>query len=174
MMNYLEVNNNQDLLEIVKNIRAEKNLITCVSAYEDFLENFSCKPDRDKYPYPKVGSVIDEEKSVKWNRNEVDRQRKNFNTRVENLNKYKNIISTHFREQISKLLAKENHITKVESEKMFDFAYNMCHSDGIRTVISTYKDLALMYNELLDIHDNKKKSVIHISEKEADDIDLDR
>ena len=89
-------------------------------------------------------------------------------------NKNKNILSTHFREQISKLLAKENHLTIAESKKMFDFAYNMCHSDGIRTVVSTYKDLALMYNELLDIHDNKKKSVIHISEKEADDIDLDR
>ena len=91
-MSYLEVNNNQDLLEVVKHIKAEKNLITCVSAYKDFLENFSCKPDRDKFPYPKVGSIIDEEKSVKWNRNEVDRQRKNFNTRVENLNKYKNYI----------------------------------------------------------------------------------
>lgn len=54
---------------------------------------------------------------------------------------------------------------------MFDFAYNMCHSDGIRTVVSTYKDLALMYNELLDIHDNKKKPVIHTSKIEADDID---
>lgn len=170
-MSYLEVNNNQDLLEVVKHIKAEKNLITCVSAYKDFLENFSCKPDRDKFPYPKVGSIIDEEKSVKWNRNEVDRQRKNFNTRVENLNKYKNIISIHFREQISKLLAKENHLTIAESKKIFDFAYNISYSNGIRSVIETYKNLTLMYKDLLDIHDNKKKPVIHTSKIEADDID---
>lgn len=168
MMNYLEVDNNQDLLEIVKSIKAEKNLITLVSAYEDFLENFSCKPDRDKFPYPKVGSVIDEEKSVKWNRNEVDRQRKVFNTRVEKLNKYKNLISVHFKEQISKLLAKENHLTIAESKKIFDFAFNISYSNGIRSVIETYKNLTLMYKDLLDIHDNKKKPIIHISKKDID------
>lgn len=173
-MDYLKIDNNKDLQEVTRSIKAEKNLATLISAYENFLYNFSCKPDRDKFPYPKVGSIIDEEKSVKWNREEVDRQRAAFRTRVEDLNKYKNLISIHFREQISKLLAKENTITIAESKKIFDFAYNMCHSDGIRTVVSTYEDLALMYNELLDIHDNKKKSVIHISEKEADDIDLDR
>ena len=150
-MSYLEVNNNQDLLEVVKHIKAEKNLITCVSAYKDFLENFSCKPDRDKFPYPKVGSII-----------------------VENLNKYKNIISIHFRKQISKLLAKENHLTIAESKKIFDFAYNISYSNGIRPVIETYKNLTLMYKDLLDIHDNKKKPVIHTSKREADDIDLDR
>ena len=31
-----------------------------------------------------------------------------------------------------------------------------------------------MYKDLLDIHDNKKKPVIHTSKREADDIDLDR
>ena len=170
-MTYLEINNNQDLLEVVKNIKAEKNLITCVSAYEDFLENFSCKPDRDKFPYPKIGSVIDEEKSVKWNREEVNKQRKAFETRVEDLNKYKNLICLNFKEQISRLLAKENHITIEESNKIFDFAYKTDYTKGIRAVVDTYKALVLLRGDLLDIHDNKKKPVIHTSKIEADDID---
>ncbi len=170
-MDYLKIDNAKDLKEVTRSIKAEKNLGTLISVYEDFLKNFSCKPDRDKFPYPKVGSIIDEEKSVKWNKEEINKQRKDFETRVGDLNKYKNLICINFKEQISRLLAKENHITIEESKKIFNFAYNMCRSDGIRTVVSTYKDLALMYNELLDIHDNKKKPVIHTSKIEADDID---
>ena len=48
-MNYLEVKNNKDLQEVVRSIKAEKNLVTLVSAYEDFLGNFSCKPDRNEF-----------------------------------------------------------------------------------------------------------------------------
>lgn len=32
-MNYLEVKNNKDLQEVVRSIKAEKNLVTLVSAY---------------------------------------------------------------------------------------------------------------------------------------------
>ena len=115
-MNYLEVKNNKDLQEVVRSIKAEKYLVTLVSAYEDFLGNFSCKPDRDEFPYPKIGTIIDEDRSVKWNKEEVDRQRAVFETRVEDLNKYKNLINIHFKEQLTRTLAKDNHITIADFE----------------------------------------------------------
>lgn len=158
-MNYLEVKNNKDLQEVVRSIKAEKNLVTLVSAYEDFLGNFSCKPDRDEFPYPKIGTIIDEDRSVKWNREEVDRQRAVFETRVKDLNKYKNLIDVNFKEQLTRTLAKDNHITIAESKKLFDFAYDTDNTKGIRTVVNTYKDLAKMYKELLEIHDSKRKTV---------------
>lgn len=174
MMNYLEINNNQDLLEIVKNIRAEKNLVTLISAYEDFLENFSCKPDRDKFPYPKVGSIIDEEKSVKWNREEVERQRNAYLTKVQEINQSRNFVIVNLRDQLAKVLAKENKLTINESKELFTYAFNIDYNNGVRAVVNTYKDLAKMYKNLLNIHDNKKKPVTHTSKIEADDIDLDR
>lgn len=158
-MSYLEVKDNKDLQEVVRSIKAEKDLVTLVSAYEDFLGNFSCKPDRDEFPYPKIGTIIDEEKSVKWNREEVDRQRTAFETRVEDLNKYKNLIDVNFKEQLNRLLAKDSHITIAESKKLFDFVYKTDYTKGIRVVVNTYKDLAKMYKELLEIHDSKRKTV---------------
>ena len=158
-MNYLEVKNNKDLQEVVRSIKAEKNLVTLVSAYEDFLGNFSCKPDRDEFPYPEAGMIIDEDRSVKWNRDEVYRQSAAFETRVEDLNKYKNLIDINFKEQLNRALAKDNHITIAESKKLFDFAYDTDYTKGIRTVVNTYKDLAKMYKELLETHDSKRKTV---------------
>ena len=140
-MSYLDVKDNKDLQEVVRSIKAEKYLVTLVSAYEDFLGNFSCKPDRDEFPYPKIGTIIDEDRSVKWNKEEVDRQRAVFETRVEDLNKYKNLINIHFKEQLTRTFAKDNHITIVESKKLFDFAYKTDYTKGIRTVVNTYKDL---------------------------------
>lgn len=160
-MNYLEVKNNKDLQEVVRSIKAEKNLVTLVSAYEDFLGNFSCKPDRDEFPYPEAGMIIDEDRSVKWNREEVDRQRTAFEVRVEDLNKYKNLINVHFKEQLTRTLAKDNHITIAESKKLFDFAYKTDYTKGIRTVVNTYEDFAKMYKELLEIHDSKRKQYIN-------------
>ena len=159
-MNYLEIKDNKDLQEVIRGIKAEKNLITLTSAYEDFLGNFSCKPDRDEFPYPKVGTIIDEEMSVKWNREEVDRQRAAFEKRVEDLNKYKNLINVHFKEQVSRLLAKESHITIMASKKIFNFAYETDYTKGIRTVIDTYKKLVKLYIELLQL---SKKTPFNIS-----------
>lgn len=154
-MSYFEVKDNKDLQEVVRSIKAEKDLVTLVSAYEDFLGNFSCKPDRDEFPYPKIDTIIDEEKSVKWNREEVYRQRAAFEARVEDLNKYKNLIDVNFKEQLNKVLAKDNHITIAESKKLFNFAYDTDYTKGIRTVVDTYKDLTKMYKELIDIHDGR-------------------
>lgn len=156
-MSYLKIDNAKELQDVIKSIKAEKNITTLVSAYEDFLYNFSYEPDRNEFPYPKIGTIIDEEKSVKWNREELYRQRTAFEARVEDLNKYKNIIDVNFKEQLNRLLAKDNHITIAESKKLFDFAYDTDYTKGIRTVVNTYKDLAKMYKELLEIHDGKNK-----------------
>ena len=40
-MNYLEVKNNKDLQEVVRSIKAEKYLVTLVSAYEDLIFHVS-------------------------------------------------------------------------------------------------------------------------------------
>ena len=173
-MDYLKIDNAKDLKEITRSIKAEKNLGTLISVYEDFLKNFSCKPDRDKFPYPKIGSVIDEEKSVKWNREEVERQRNAYFTKVQEINQSRNFVIVNLRDQLAKVLAKENKLTIDESKELFTYAFNIDYNNGVRAVVNTYKDLAKMYKNLLVIHDNKKKTVIHTSKIEADDIDLDR
>lgn len=156
-MSYLKIDNAKELQDVIKNIKAEKNITTLVSAYEDFLCNFSCTPDRDEFPYPKEGTVINVDKSVRWNMEEVERQRNAYLTKVKELNQNKNLISVNFRDQLAKVLAKENKLNIDESKKLFTYAFNVDYNNGARAVVNTYKNLVKMYKELIDIHDGKNK-----------------
>ena len=61
--------------EWVKKIFSENNSAKFyVECYDNFLSHFSCIPDANLFPKYKEGDVIDEDKSVKWNREEVQRR----------------------------------------------------------------------------------------------------
>lgn len=60
-----------------------------VEAYEAAC-NMSCLPDPYKFPKYKEGDVIDENKSVKWNREEVAKRIQARNDEVARLNTVKN------------------------------------------------------------------------------------
>lgn len=45
-----------------------------LQSWEMFCKHFDYKPDEKKFPKYNPGDVIDEEKSVKWNREEVERR----------------------------------------------------------------------------------------------------
>lgn len=142
---------------LVKEIKKEKELDVLVSSYEKFCMSYSCKPDRAEYPYPKRTDVIDENKSVKWNREEIERLRKAYNDRVTELNKYKNLIINTFGGRIARVLAKNNHMSAAESQKIWHYAYLEKHSDGISFIVSYYEELAGLYADLLKIRESDKK-----------------
>lgn len=136
---------------LIKEIKKEKELYVLVLSYEEFCLNYSCKPDREEYPYPKRTYILDEEKSVKWNREEVERLRKAFENKVEELNKYKNLITKAFEDRIVKAMAKDNGISVEESLKIWNYAYAEKHSNGIIFVVYCYNELAGLYADLLEI-----------------------
>ena len=39
---------------LIKEIKKEKELDVLVLSYEEFCLNYSCKPDREEYPYPQT------------------------------------------------------------------------------------------------------------------------
>ena len=100
--------------------------------------------------------VIDEEQSVKWNREEVTRLRKAFENRVDELNKYKNLIFNEFENGIIKILAKDNHISVAENKKIWRYVFEERHSNGIRTIIAYYYDFIDVYIDLLKIREEQK------------------
>lgn len=153
-MNYM---NEKEFDNVLKQINKEKDLGKLVSEHEDFCMHFSCKPNRDEYPYPKKDTVIDEYKSVKWNREEVERQRAAFEKRVEELNKWKNILCNQYEVRMITLLAKDYGISYDESSKVWAYAYAKCHSSGVRNVMAVYGDVVDLYEDLLKIRENNKK-----------------
>ena len=149
--------NEKEFDNTLKQINKEKNLEKLVNDYEVFYMHFSCRPDREEYPYPKKDTVIDENQSVKWNREEVNRQRATFEKRVEDLNKWKNKLNNQYEHRIITLLGKENSISYDESSLIWSYAYMDGHSSGVRNVISIYCDLIDLYDDLLRIRENNKK-----------------
>lgn len=144
-----------EVKDYIKEINKETDCDKLVSLSDNFWRTFSCKPDRKEYPYPKAGDILDEDKSVKWNREEVGRQRQAYLNRVDELNKCKNTISKAFDDRIVTLLSKEYRFSKEESRKIWNFAYEQEHSGGTSSVVSMYTDFADTYVELLKIRKSK-------------------
>lgn len=153
MMNYPA--NKTELDRLLKGILQETNLNILITNYKDFYSKFSCKPDKNDYPYPGKTDVIDEDKSVKWNREEVERLRNAYEDRVKELNTCKNLIDHTFERRIIEILAVENDISIAESKKLWSYAYSEGHSDGIYNVINWYNEIVELYLDLLEIRKKK-------------------
>lgn len=141
---------------LIKKIKKEESLNLLVSSYKSFYTNYPGKLNREEYPYPKETDIIDEDKSVKWNKEEVQRLRRAFESKVEELNKYKNLISNAFEDKIIEILAKDNNVSVAESKKIWSYAYSEEHSCGIGTIISCYEEFVSVYADLLKIRKEQK------------------
>lgn len=149
--------NKDEFDSLLKKIKKEETLNILVSSFESFYTGYSCKPNKEEYPYPKETDVIDEYESVKWNREEVQRLRRAFENRVEELTRYKNLISSAFEGRIIEILASDNSISVEESQKIWSYAYSEGHSCGIREVISYYENFIEVYFDLLKIRKEQKE-----------------
>ena len=105
-------------------VKEKTDVFKVISAYDEFLEEYSCKPDREKFPHYVKNEVIDEDKSVKWNREEVERRNLAFDEEVKRLNRQKNTISQVYEEVIVKVLSKESKVTTSEGKVIWQHARN--------------------------------------------------
>lgn len=125
--------------------------------YTEFCRNFNYRPDRKKFPYPKIGTVLDEDKSVKWNREEVDRLRAAHDEEVKRLQRHYNEVAREYEKEIKQSLAEEYDLNEAEVDVIWGKAWEDGHDCGIRNVISHFYDLASFYEDLKKAH--KKRSV---------------
>lgn len=144
------------MITSIKEVKKLNDIDEIIKEYESFLINFSCKPNRYNFPYPKTGDILDEDKSVKWNREEVFRLRDIYNKEVTNLNKQKNNISNTYKDVLCKVLAKEADISRKEADIIWQYAYGEGHSCGIHTCVDTFRDIAEVYNDLLEAKNKLK------------------
>ena len=121
-----------------------KNLASRLSEAEDL-------PRRPDYStLPKATDVIDEEKSVRWNREEVERRRKEWivkrNTLLRKRNNSVGVVQNDIILQIQKELEEETGkpVDKVVATLLWNKAYERGHAGGfyeIYAAIEDYEDL---------------------------------
>lgn len=106
-------------------------------------ENFSCKPAYcRKY---KIGTIFDEEKSVKWNREEVERKNFEFENAVKQLNREKNLLYTELISMINSYITVETGVSVERSEKIWNYLYSNYHAYGLAECLNHLDELLELF-----------------------------
>ncbi len=118
----------QDLIS--KNITIEPNDWSVVEQEYNTACSLSCKPDATKFPKAKDGAVIDEEKSVRWNREEVARLQNAYTEEVKRLNRVRNSAINEAIDHAVHIIAKELDVTEDKARILWNFLYDKYHAYG--------------------------------------------
>ena len=97
---------------------------------DDFnrMSSMSCRPTFSKM---KVGTIIDEDKSVKWNRETVEENNRRYADEVARLNTLKNKARDDVYADIyAKIQDEIPGISLDAAKKIFEYAYDKGHSNG--------------------------------------------
>ena len=80
-----------------------------------------CKPS-ENFRKVKTGDIIDEEKSVRWNREEVERLKEAYGEEVKRLNREKNALVTSATDRAIRLIAEETGLCEKKARLIFEAA----------------------------------------------------
>lgn len=112
------------------------------------MSNMSCKPN---WTRPRENEVIDEDKSVKWNREEVIRLRDKYDTEVKELNAIKNKRRDELYKETYKVIRHDvKGITIEDAKEIFDYAYREWHSYGYVEVFNHMEELVELISDIVN------------------------
>lgn len=135
-------------VEEIEKICAEKDTDFIIANFENFALTFSCRPNEKEFPIYSDGAVIDEDKSVKWNREEVTKRRQARLDETNRLKQLKNELISIYDKALMEALASQYDISKSETELLWDFFYREHHSYGLREVHTHFVDFMDTYKAI--------------------------
>ena len=112
----------------------------------DEVNHLSCKPGPE-FKKVAVGTILDEEKSVRWNREEVERIREEYTEEVKRLNRERNKKYTEVIEQIVEFISEETGLSNEKAKLLWEFTYGHHHSYG-DTLFNYLEEYCDLYNDL--------------------------
>lgn len=99
---------------------------------------FSCKPKGRKY---KNGEVIDEDKSVRWNREEIKKRNELHDEEVKKLNMQKNKMLLEWIDAVKLYIMEETKVKKDKADKIYNYLYMKYHSYGLLELLANMDEL---------------------------------
>lgn len=119
------------------------------------LQVMSCKPAIQKLP---KGYITDEEKSVKWNREQLEKNHLAYDNEIKRLNTEKNMRRDALLQEIYDLIQKEVGLKlhRTGARKIWEMAYNQSHAYGFAAVYWKVQDLMDLVKIILSKESNKK------------------
>ena len=115
----------------------------------DKVYSMPCKPD---WKRPKEGDIFDEDKSVKWNREEVLRRQDAYAKEVLKLNKEKNHARDSLCTELYEAIKNEmsDKITLDDAKRIYDYAYSEKHGYGCHDIISFLYELIEVFEPIMN------------------------
>lgn len=128
----------------------QKELIDMLDkAYE-----ISTKPDSSKFNRYGESHIEDEDKSVKWNREFVQKSNEAYSNEVKRLRNYREAEIKKVTDEIIKYIADYAGIPESSAAKIYSIAYDDSHSDGAYAIITKAEEYAdLVESVLKDMRD---------------------
>lgn len=105
---------------------------------------FSCKPKERKY---KIGEVFDDDKSVRWNREEVERRNKLHEEEAKRLNTEKNRLLIEWIDAVYIYIMQETKVKKEKAKDIYNYLYTEYHSYGLTEVLNHLDDLLYLFKK---------------------------
>lgn len=119
-----------------------------LSAKAEEYNAFSCKPEGLKKYKP--GTIFDENKTVKWNNQELERLNVLYKDEVVKLNKKKNRLREDLVKLIKHYIVQETKVSDDRATKIFDYLYEFVASNEL-TDMFTCDTMIDELDELLDL-----------------------
>lgn len=118
-----------------------------VDKYSEFICNFSARPDISAFPIVKEGDILDEEKSVRWNREEVARLISERAAESRRLAAVESSIFGFYEDAIVAALADDySYVLSVQEARILWNYFRREHeSDGPHAVLSHLEDFLDTY-----------------------------
>lgn len=115
----------------------------------DAMQKMPCKPNFKKLP---KDFITDEDKSVKWNREQVDLNNKKYQDEVSRLITAKNKARDTAKKEIYKKIQDEveHGISEKAAMKIWDRVYSNSHAYGVMEVLNELDDLIDFVKSILD------------------------
>lgn len=108
----------------------------------DKMANMRCKPEFSKV---KENHIFDEDKSVRWNREQVVINNKLYDDEVKRLNTEKNKVRDKLTNEIYDAIVEyvgKKHINREKATKIWGYAYDKGHSYGYNEVLTYLYEIA--------------------------------
>lgn len=112
----------------------------------DEVNRLSCKPGPE-FKKVAVGTILDEEKSVRWNREEVSRLQEEYTEEVKRLNRERNKKYVEVIEKIIAFIAEETGLSNEKAKILWEFTYGHHHAYG-DTLFNYLEEYCDLYNDL--------------------------
>ena len=107
-------------------------------------------PEIPSFKKLKIGTIIDEDKSVKWNREEVERINKEYDEEVTRLRNQQQWAINQVEKQIYELIAECTGISIEKAPKVWSMVYAEHHSGGLYEIFGALDEMCDFLYELLN------------------------